>query len=238
MTPRRQPTFGHHEWHRLARSGWLRAAVLGANDGLISTSSLIMGVSAADLSEGAVIITGLAGMVGGALSMGAGEYVSVSSQADSEAADLAREQRELELYPEAEHRELVGIYVQMGMSRPTAELVARELGAHDALAAHARSELGITDMSRARPGLAALASMTSFGIGAAAPLGMFLLLPAAGRPQLMLVSLVGLLMALGAIAARLGGAPRLRAALRVGFFGLLAMGGTALAGRLFGVALG
>ena len=229
---------GHHERHRAARSGWLRAAVLGANDGLISTSSLIMGVSAAALSEGAVLIAGLAGTVGGALSMAAGEYVSVSSQADSEAADLARERRELELYPEAEHRELVGIYRQLGMSRATAELVARELGAHDALAAHARSELGITDMTRARPALAALASMTAFAIGAAAPLALFVLLPAPGRSQLMLVALVLLLMVLGAVAARLGGAPRLRGALRVGLFGLLAMGGTALAGRLVGMVLG
>lgn len=238
MAPSRPAAFSHHEWHRAARTGWLRAAVLGANDGLISTSSLIMGVSAAELPEGAIFITGLAGLVGGALSMGAGEYVSVSSQTDSEAADLARERRELELYPEAEHRELVGIYRQLGMSAATAELVARELGAHDALAAHARSELGITELTRARPGVAALASMTSFALGAAAPLCMFALLPAAGRAQLMLVALVGLLMALGALAAGLGGAPRLRGALRVGLFGLLAMGGTALAGRLFGVALG
>lgn len=237
MKSPRAPAFGHHEFHRIARSGWLRAAVLGANDGLISTSSLIMGVSAAKLPEEAVLLAGLAGLVGGALSMAAGEYVSVSSQADSEAADLARERLELEQFPEAEHRELVGIYMQRGLSRDTAERVAREYEAKDALAAHARNELGITDMTRARPGAAAIASMASFAVGAAAPLALFLLLPAAYRRQLMLAGSLLLLMALGAMAARLGGAPRLRAALRVGAFGLLAMGGTALIGRLFGAAL-
>lgn len=228
----------HRESHRSGRAGWLRAAVLGANDGLISTSSLIIGVSAAQLADGAVLAAGLAGLVGGALSMAAGEYVSVSSQADSEAADLARERLELQQNPEAEHRELVGIYMQGGLSRATAEQVAREMEAHDALAAHARSELGITDLTRARPGVAALASMTSFALGAAAPLALFTLLPSALRGAGMPVACVLLLMVLGATAARLGGAPRLRAALRVGCFGVLAMGGTALVGRLFGVAWG
>jgi VIT1/CCC1 family predicted Fe2+/Mn2+ transporter len=226
---------GHAEPHRIRRAGWLRAAVLGANDGLISTSSLLMGVAAAQMSDESVMIAGLAGLVGGALSMAAGEYVSVSSQADSEKADLARERQELAQFPEAEHRELVGLYMQQGLSRETAERVAREMEAKDALAAHARNELGITEMTRARPVTAALASMASFAVGAAAPLLMYWLLPASARAQLLfLVSLV-LLMVLGSIAARLGGAPRLRAALRVGVFGLLAMGGTALIGSLFGV---
>jgi VIT1/CCC1 family predicted Fe2+/Mn2+ transporter len=233
----RAPRFGHREFHRVGRAGWLRAAVLGANDGLISTSSLIMGVAAAQLSDQSVLLAGLAGLVGGALSMAAGEYVSVASQADGEAADLAREKLELEQFPEAEHRELVGIYMQRGLSRATAEQVAKEYEAQDPLAAHARSELGITDMTRARPGVAALASMTSFAVGAAAPLLLFLLLPSAYRQQWMLGVLLLLLMTLGAMAARLGGAPRLRAAMRVGLFGLLAMGGTAVIGRLFGVAL-
>ncbi len=227
----------HREIHRTGRANWLRAGVLGANDGLISTSSLILGVAAAQLDEGAVIVAGLAGLVGGALSMAAGEYVSVSSQADSEAADLARERQELAQFPEAEHRELVGLYMQGGMSRATAEQAAREVEAHDALAAHARTELGITEMTRARPGIAALASMGSFAAGAAAPLLMYTLLPASFRAQLMPLALLLLLMCLGALGARLGGAPMLRAALRVGVFGVLAMGGTALIGRLFGVAL-
>lgn len=227
----------HSEAHRTGRAGWLRAAVLGANDGLISTSSLIMGVAAAQLSDTAVFLAGVAGLVGGALSMAAGEYVSVSSQADSEAADLARERQELAQFPEAEHRELVGLYMQEGLSRTTAEQVARELEARDALAAHARSELGITETSRARPVTAALVSMLSFALGAAAPLVLFGMLPVAHRQWLMLAVSLLLLMALGALAARLGGAPLWKAALRVGVFGLLAMGGTALIGRLFGVSL-
>ncbi len=225
----------HSEPHRTARHNWLRAAVLGANDGLISTSSLLMGVSAAQMSEQSVLVAGLAGLVGGALSMAAGEYVSVSSQADSERADLAREKEELAKYPEAEHRELVGIYMQYGMSRATAEQVARELEARDPLAAHARSELGITEMTRARPVTAALASMGAFSAGAAAPLLFYMLLPAGLQSKLLFLASLVLLMVLGAIAARLGGAPRLRAALRVGFFGLLAMGGSTLVGSLFGV---
>ncbi|MET0282049.1 MAG: VIT1/CCC1 transporter family protein [Steroidobacteraceae bacterium] len=218
-----------------ARGGWLRAGVLGANDGLISTASLVMGVSAAALSDAAVMTAGLAGLVGGALSMAAGEYVSVSSQADSEAADLERERRELQAAPEAEHQELVGMLMQRGLSRPTAELVAGEYEQHDLLAVHARMELGITDMTRARPLVAALASMAAFTTGALVPLLLFLLLPLAQRATLMLVTSVVLLMALGALAARLGGAPLLRPALRVGAFGLLAMGATMLIGRLVGV---
>lgn len=227
----------HHESHRVDRVSWLRAAVLGANDGLISTASLVMGMSAAQLGSSVVFMAGLAGLVGGALSMAAGEYVSVSSQADSERADLARERRELELAPEAEHRELAGIYMQRGLSRATAELVATELTAHDALAAHARDELGITEQGRARPVTAAAASALSFAVGAVVPLSLVGLLPDAQRaPGTFAVSLL-LLMVLGAAGARLGGAHMLRAALRVGFWGVVAMGMTALIGRMFGVSV-
>jgi VIT1/CCC1 family predicted Fe2+/Mn2+ transporter len=225
----------HREFHRVARVGWLRAAVLGANDGLISTASLVMGVSAANLGSGAVITAGLAGLVGGALSMAAGEYVSVSSQADSEGADLAREREELAQAPEAEHRELAGIYMQRGLSRDLAERVATEMTAHDALAAHARDELGITETSRARPVLAAFTSALSFACGAVIPLLLALLWPAPQRSVAIFVGSLLMLMALGSLGARLGGAPRLRAALRVGFWGVVAMGVTALVGRLFGV---
>jgi len=209
--------------------------VLGANDGLISTASLVMGVSAANLGAGAVITAGLAALVGGALSMAAGEYVSVSSQADSEGADLAREREELAQAPEAEHRELAGIYMQRGLSRDLAERVATEMTAHDALAAHARDELGITETSRARPVLAACTSALSFACGAVIPLLLALLWPVAQRTVAIFVGSLLMLMVLGAFGAHLGGAPQLRAALRVGFWGVVAMGVTALVGRLFGV---
>jgi len=225
----------HHETHRVGRVGWLRAAVLGANDGLISTSSLVVGVSAANFADSTILMTGLAGLVGGALSMAAGEYVSVSSQADSEAADLARESRELAEEPEAERRELAGIYIRRGLSRELAERVAVEMTRHDALAAHARDELGITDGSRARPVTAAGASAAAFSVGALPPLLLALLLPASQRIfAIFAISLV-LLMMLGSLGARLGGAPQMRAALRVGFWGIVAMGVTSLVGRLFGV---
>jgi VIT1/CCC1 family predicted Fe2+/Mn2+ transporter len=227
----------HREFHRIDRVGWLRAGVLGANDGLISTASLVMGVSAAQFSTSAILMTGLAGLVGGALSMAAGEYVSVSSQADSEAADLARERRELAETPEAERRELVGIYVQRGLSQELAERVAAQLTAHDALGAHARDELGITDLTRARPVQAAMSSMLSFAAGAAPPLLLAVLVAQAQRVVAVFVASLALLMVLGAAGARLGGAPPLRAALRVGFWGVAAMGATALVGRLFGVAI-
>ncbi len=227
----------HHEFHRVDRIGWLRAAVLGANDGLISTASLVMGMAAAALDSSVVFMAGLAGLVGGALSMGAGEYVSVSSQADSERADLARERRELDAAPEAEHRELAGIYMQRGLSRDTAERVATEMTAHDALAAHARDELGITEKTRAQPVVAAGASTLSFALGAAVPLALVGVLPDAQRSTVTFgVSLV-MLMALGALGARLGGARILPAALRVGFWGIVAMGATALIGRVFGVSI-
>ena len=227
----------HHEAHRVGRVGWLRAAVLGANDGLISTSSLVMGVSAAHFADTTILMTGLAGLVGGALSMAAGEYVSVSSQADSEAADLVRESQELAEAPEAERRELVGIYLRRGLSRKLAEEVATELTAHDALAAHARDELGITERSRARPVTAAGASAAAFSAGALPPLLLALLLPASQRIAAIFAISLALLMLLGSIAAHLGGAPRLRAALRVGFWGILAMGVTSLVGRMFGVEM-
>jgi VIT1/CCC1 family predicted Fe2+/Mn2+ transporter len=227
----------HNESHRVERVGWLRAAVLGSNDGLISTASLLMGVSAAQMGESTILMTGIAGLVGGALSMGAGEYVSVSSQADSEGADLARERKELVEAPEAEHRELVAIYVQRGMSRELAERVATEMAKQDLLATHAREELGITDLSRARPGLAAVASTLSFAVGATPPVLLAVFAPAAYRSVLLFGTSLVLLMLLGAVGARLGGAPRLRAALRVGFWGVVAMGVTALAGRIFGVNL-
>jgi vacuolar iron transporter family protein len=227
----------HSEFHRIERVGWLRAAVLGSNDGLISTASLLMGVSAAQLDSHTILMTGIAGLVGGALSMGAGEYVSVSSQADSEGADLARERKELAETPEAEHRELVGIYIQRGMTRALAEQVATEMAQQDLLATHAREELGITDLTRARPGLAAMASALSFAVGAAPPVLIAVLTPATHRSVLLFVTSLVLLVVLGFVGAGLGGAPRLRAALRVGFWGVLAMGVTALAGRIFGVSL-
>lgn len=217
------------------RLGWLRAAVLGANDGLISTASLVMGMAAAQLGSSAVFMAGLAGLVGGALSMAAGEYVSVSSQADSESADLARERRELEVTPEAEHRELAAIYIQRGLSRETAERVATEMTAHDALAAHARDELGITDQNRARPLQAAGASALAFALGAVVPMTLVGVLPDANRSALIFAISLLLLIALGALGARLGGARILPAALRVGFWGVAAMGATALIGSLFNV---
>lgn len=230
------PVSGHGESHASGRSGWLRAAVLGANDGVISTASLVMGVAAAELADSHVLAAGLAGLVGGALSMAAGEYVSVCSQRDSEQADLARERQELKDFPEAEHQELVGLYMQRGLTRDTAERVAREAEAHDVLEAHARMELGIQEQTRARPVSAAVASMLSFACGAAVPLLLFVLLPAAHRTMSMLLLTLALLMGLGALAARLGGAPLLRPALRMGFFGALAMGATTLLGELFGVS--
>jgi len=227
----------HREFHRIDRVGWLRAAVLGANDGLISTASLVVGVAAANVGTTATMLAALAGLVGGALSMGAGEYVSVSSQSDSERADLARERQELAVEPEAEHRELAGIYVQRGLSPALAEQVATELAAHDALGAHARDELGITEHTQARPVLAAAVSTASFALGAALPLVLVLLVPASKLTGAVFGGSLLLLIALGAIGARLGGAPWLKAAARVAFWGVVAMGATALIGRMFGVSV-
>lgn len=227
----------HREFHRTAHIGWLRAAVLGANDGLISTSSLIVGVAAAQTAKAPVLLAGLAGLVAGALSMAAGEYVSVSSQADTEAADLARERNELEADPAAEHEELAGIYRLRGLSPALAEQVARELAAHDVLGAHARDELGITELSRARPLQAALASAAAFASGAAPPVVLVLLLPTTVLVPSVAAVTLALLLALGCVAASLGRAPILRGALRVGFWGSVAMGVTALVGRFFGATV-
>ncbi|MEP6573828.1 MAG: VIT family protein [Gemmatimonadota bacterium] len=224
------------EQHRTAHIGWLRAAVLGANDGLISTSSLVVGVASAQVAQGALLVTALAGLVGGALSMAAGEYVSVSSQADTERADLARERGELAAQPDAEHAELASIYEHRGLSPTLAAEVATQLMAHDALGAHARDELGLSDLSLARPLQAALASAASFVAGAALPLLVVLLTPKATVVLATIIGSLVLLAGLGALAARLGGAPLLRGTLRVTFWGAVAMGFTALLGHFFGVA--
>ena len=227
----------HGEFHRTAHIGWLRAAVLGANDGLISTSSLVVGVAAAEADKGPVLVAALAGMVAGALSMAAGEYVSVSSQADTEQADLARERRELAEDPDAEHRELAGIYRARGLSEGLADQVAKELAAHDALGAHARDELGITEMTQAKPLQAALASAAAFAVGAALPVLLVALLPLKTISITVALSTFVLLIVLGAVAAKTGGAPIAKGAARVAFWGVVAMAATALVGRLFGAAV-
>lgn len=224
----------HRELHRTSHIGWLRAAVLGANDGLISTSSLIVGVAAANVTQGPVLLAGLAGLVAGALSMAAGEYVSVSSQADTEEADLARERRELAADPASEHAELAGIYRARGLNDELAEQVALALAAHDALGAHARDELGLTDTSQARPLQAALTSAAAFAVGAAPPVLLVFLLPLTAVTLSVMGVTIVLLLGLGALAAQLGGASMWRGALRVGFWGAVAMGVTSLVGRLFG----
>jgi VIT1/CCC1 family predicted Fe2+/Mn2+ transporter len=227
----------HGELHRSDRIGWLRAAVLGANDGLISTSSLVVGVASAEANPAAVLLAAVAGLVAGALSMAAGEYVSVSSQADTERADLARERGELDTAPEAERAELAKIYMSRGLSRGLAAQVADQLMARDALGAHARDELGIQEMTRARPIQAAGASAASFAVGAGPPALLAALLPA-GTLTLGIggVTLV-LLLVLGGVAARLGGASVMRGAVRVAFWGILAMVCTAAVGRLFGAVV-
>jgi VIT1/CCC1 family predicted Fe2+/Mn2+ transporter len=226
----------HVERHGGHRTGWLRAAVLGANDGLISTSSLVLGVAAAGAAPAAVLVAGGAGLVAGALSMAAGEYVSVSSQADTEFADLARERRELAETPAAELDELTALQRARGLSPALAREVAIALTAHDALGAHARDELGITEQQRARPVQAALSSAAAFAVGAGLPLLVLLLAPAAALSLAVLLSSLVLLAVLGALAARTGGAPPLRGALRVLFWGGLAMACTWGAGALFGAA--
>lgn len=227
----------HSERHAIARIGWLRAAVLGANDGIVSTASLIVGVAAANADKPAILLSGMAGLVAGAMSMAAGEYVSVSSQADSEAADLAREGRELAELPEQEHAELTGIYVARGLDAKLAGQVATQLMAKDALAAHARDELGISEHTTARPIQAAFTSAATFSAGAAVPLLSVLLTPTA--LLVWVVSAVSLLMlaVLGAIGARTGGAAIWKPTLRVTFWGALAMAITAGIGRLFGAVV-
>ncbi|HEX5004402.1 MAG TPA: VIT family protein [Gemmatimonadales bacterium] len=225
------------ELHRSDRISWLRAAVLGANDGLISTSSLVVGVAAAEPSRAAVLLAAVAGLAAGALSMAAGEYVSVSSQADTEDADVARERGELMESPESERAELAGIYVARGVSPELALQVADQLTAHDALGAHARDELGIHELTRARPLQAALASAASFAVGAAPPAILAAVLPdGILTPGVVAVTLL-LLVVLGGVAAHIGGAPRMRGAIRVAFWGTVAMGCTALVGRLFGAVV-
>jgi VIT1/CCC1 family predicted Fe2+/Mn2+ transporter len=224
----------HKEGHRSVNTGWLRAAVLGANDGLISTSSIVVGVATAGMASNEVLLSAVAGMFAGALSMAAGEYVSVSSQADVETADIARETRELKDEPEIEFDELMGIYVARGLSRETARQVATEFTEKDALAAHLRDELGITDTTRARPLQAAVASALAFFVGAAMPVLVAAFADVAVIPPVVTASSLVVLAALGAMAAHLGRAPRLRGAMRVVFWGAVAMGVTALIGKLFG----
>ena len=226
----------HAERHLSGRANWLRAAVLGANDGLVSVSSLILGVAASGASRGEIVLAGIAALVAGALSMAAGEFVSVSSQRDSEVADLALEERELAADPEGELRELASIYEGRGLSPGLARQVAEQLSRGDTLAAHARDELGLADARRARPWQAAWASAAAFTAGAAAPV-LCALAPGDARvPLVVVVALVALCL-LGAVGARLGGAPMGRAALRVGLWGAGAMALTAAIGALVGTAV-
>ena len=227
----------HKEVHRTHRIGWLRAAVLGANDGIVSTASLIIGVAASGASRSEVLVAGMAGLVAGAMSMAAGEYVSVSSQADTEAADIERERNELSDEPERELDELSSMYEARGLDADLARRVAEGLTAHDALGTHAREELGISDTMAARPVQAAITSAATFAVGAALPLLAAAL--AAGTAQIALVAITALvfLAALGAVGARAGGAPLVAAAVRVTFWGALAMVVTALIGSAFGAVV-
>jgi VIT1/CCC1 family predicted Fe2+/Mn2+ transporter len=224
----------HRENHLVARIGWLRAAVLGANDGIISTASLILGVASAAASQSDVLLTGVAGLVAGAMSMAAGEYVSVSSQSDTEHADLAREKRELADDPVFEREELAQVYVARGVEAGLAREVAKQLMAKDALGAHARDELGISEISTARPVQAALASAATFSIGAAAPLALVLVSPSKALIPAVAIGSLLFLSLLGAVGAKAGGAGLLKATIRVTFWGAFAMGLTAGIGALFG----
>jgi VIT1/CCC1 family predicted Fe2+/Mn2+ transporter len=227
----------HAERHRTDRIGWLRAAVLGANDGIVSTASLLLGVAAANASHANILVTGVAGMVAGAMSMAAGEYVSVHSQADTENADLSRERAELQANPAAEERELMAIYVARGLEPALAQQVASQLTAHDALGAHARDELGISTTMSARPVQAALSSAASFAVGAALPLAVAALSPVPALIASVALSSLLFLVLLGATAARAGGAGMAAGAWRVGFWGALAMAITAAVGALFGAVV-
>ena len=226
----------HSEVHKTQRIGLLRAAVLGANDGIVSTASLILGVVASGDSTQTVLLTGVAGLVAGAMSMAAGEYVSVSSQTDTEQADLAIEQQELADNPEYELAELAGIYRQRGLDADLAQQVALQLTAHDALAAHARDELGLTDQLQARPVQAAISSALTFSVGAFLPLLMVILFPASSLLYVIPASALLFLILLGGLAAQAGGASIIKGAYRVAFWGALAMGLTTVVGALFGVA--
>ncbi len=224
----------HRERHRADRASWLRAAVLGANDGLISTASLVVGVATARGAQSEILVAGIAGLVAGAMSMAAGEYVSVSSQADSEESDLDRERHELAADPIGEHAELAAIYADRGLAPALAAEVATALMAKDPLAAHARDELGITEFSRARPLQAALASAASFAIGALLPLLLVIFSPHGILAPMVVGSSLLLLAILGGLAAHIGGAPLPRGVARVTFWGAIAMGVTAAIGALFG----
>ncbi len=226
----------HTERHRTHRTGWLRAAVLGANDGIVSTASLVLGVAAAGAGSQGTLVAGVAGLVAGAMSMAAGEYVSVSSQADTERADMARESKELAADPEHEHAELAAIYVKRGLDAALASSVASQLMQHDALGAHARDELGISDTLAARPVQAALASAGTFAVGAALPLLIVVLFPGSALMWTVSGSSLLFLAMLGSLSARAGGAAIIPAATRVTFWGALAMALTAAVGALFGVA--
>jgi VIT1/CCC1 family predicted Fe2+/Mn2+ transporter len=228
----------HSEFHRSHRIGWLRAAVLGANDGIVSTASLVIGVAAAGASPQTILITGVAGLVSGAMSMAAGEYVSVSSQSDTEAADIARETEELATQPEHELDELTGIYTLRGLTPELARQVAMQLTAHDALGAHARDELGIIDTMNAKPVQAALASAGTFAIGAALPLLVVILASNNNIIPYVAATSLFFLAALGGLAAQAGGASMFKGASRVAFWGVLAMIATAAVGSLFGVVTG
>ncbi|MFO0885439.1 MAG: VIT family protein [Pirellulales bacterium] len=227
----------HREWHRTDRIGWLRAAVLGANDGIVSTASLIVGVAASHAASGEILVAGVAGLVAGAMSMAAGEYVSVSSQSDTEQADLARERKELASDDASERKELAAIYVERGLDAELAKQVADQLMAHDALAAHARDELGISDLTAARPVQAAFASAGTFAVGAAMPLLTVLVTPSKALIPVVVATSIVFLAGLGAVGAYAGGAPVGRAAVRVTFWGVLAMALTAAVGAIFGASV-
>jgi VIT1/CCC1 family predicted Fe2+/Mn2+ transporter len=227
----------HSENHRLHRIGWLRAAVLGANDGIVSTASLIIGVAAAHASHETILLTGIAGLVSGSMSMAAGEYVSVSSQADTENADLARERLEIATDPEHELQELAGIYVGRGLTPDLAHQVATQFSAHDALGAHARDELGILDTNSARPVQAALYSAFTFAVGAALPLLVALFMPSGNLITPVAILSLAFLALLGGLAAKTGGANVWKGLARVTFWGALAMAATAGVGSVFGVAV-
>lgn len=227
----------HKERHRSERIGWLRAAVLGANDGIVSTASLVLGVAAAGAARSGIIIAGIAGLVAGAMSMAAGEYVSVSSQADTEEADLARERHELATQDKSERAELASIYVARGLEPALAKQVADQLMAHDALGAHARDELGISDLQRAQPVQAAFASAGAFSVGAALPLLLVFLAPASALAPIIIGSSLVFLAILGWLAARAGGARGAVGALRVAFWGALAMALTYGVGAFFGAVV-
>ncbi len=227
----------HTERHRTDRIGWLRAAVLGANDGIISTASLVLGVAAAGANQHGILVAGMAGLMAGAMSMAAGEYVSVHSQADSEKAELERERIEIELQPAAEHAELTGIYIARGLAPELARQVAGQLMTHDALGAHARDELGISDTFSAQPVKAALASAMSFAVGAILPLAVTALAPSHGLTAWVSATSLVFLAVLGGMAARAGGAGVLTGAWRVTFWGALAMAVTAKVGALFGAVI-